>query len=583
MLTKTTSLEPICVAADATLLDVLQQSDAAVKNGLPAGISLVVDNDGRLLGTITDGDIRRASLQHRSFDIPAGDVMNTDPIFFSENFSYREILEALPAALKKRGRNSKKFLSKVILVDEDRRPTRIVEYHQLWEQRVANHRHVVILGLGYVGFTLALVLADRGFRTTGFDIDEKRINKLNEGESYVHERGLDELFKRQLKKNFFASSEFPEDGDVYIISVGTPVRKASAEEPYPLPDLTALQKAAASVGQRLKRGNLVILRSTVPVGTTREVVLPILEKESGLTGGEDFHLSFAPERTAEGKAVKELRELPQIIGGINEESVEATAALFRDLTPTIVRVKSIEQAEIAKLLNNSFRDLIFSFANQVAQIASFYNVDIVETIKAANQGYPRDPIPLPSPGVGGACLTKDPYIFSSVADRNGFGATLFNHGREVNESMMPFVVERVLKQLEAVGKDPAKSTLLVCGLAFKGEPETGDIRNSTSIEIAQILMEKVSKVYGHDPIAEKEEVLAEGLIPVDLEAGLKKADAVLFLNNHRYYEKLDLEEMIASVKAPAIIFDGWKIFNTDDVLHSGPCIYMGLSFTASSI
>lgn len=581
MLTKT-ALEPLCFRASTPLIDVLTQCDKAVKNGFPAGIALVVDEEGKLIGTITDGDVRRATIHHQSFEIEAGVVMNTDPIFFPDHYSYKQVLEVLPHVLKDKGRNSKKYLSKVLLVDEEQRPTRIIEYHQLWEQRVATHRHVVVLGMGYVGFTLALVLADRGFQTTGFEIDVNRVKRLEKGESYIHERGLDELFKRQLNKNFFPSATLPEDGDVYIISVGTPVARQNGDE-LPTPNLNALKAAARMVGEKLQAGNLVVLRSTVPVGTTREVVLPVLEQASGLIGGVDFHLSFAPERTAEGKAVKELRELPQLIGGLNEESVEATAALFRDLTPAIVRLKTIEQAEIAKLLNNCFRDLKFSFANYVSQIASHYNVDIVETIRAANQGYPRDPIPLPSPGVGGACLTKDPYIFSSVAKKFGFESTLFDFGRIINESMHQHVVDKILAQLVKVKKDPAECSILICGLAFKGEPETGDIRNSSSIEIADLLKPHVARVYGHDPIADVDEVLAAGITPTDLPAGYAKADVVLFLNNHRFYEKIDLAEMISHLKAPAIIFDGWKLFNTGDVLHSGPCYYMGLSFVTSSI
>lgn len=576
------SISLLCVTQDTSLREVLQRQNDAVKEGYPSGISLVVNDDFELIGTITDGDIRRASLKFNSFDIPAGQLMNTDPVFFPASFSFSQILESLPLELQRRSRRSKNFLSKVVLVNESRQPVRIVEYHQLWEQRVANHRHVVVVGMGYVGFTLALVLADRNFRTTGFDIDMDKIVALKAGVSYIHERGLDELFKRQLHKNFLPESELPDDGDVFIISVGTPVVATNFGE-MPSPDLKALEGASKAVGKKLRRGNLVILRSTVPVGTTRKVVLPILEQESGLTAGIDFHLSFAPERTAEGKAIKELRELPQIIGGLNEESTEATAALFRDLTPTIVRVRSLEHAEIAKLLNNCFRDLVFSFANQMALIAHHFNADIVEIIKAANQGYPRDPIPLPSPGVGGACLTKDPYIFASVAKEIGIPMTLPGFGRQINEEMIPFVVNRVLDQLRTSGKNPADANILVCGLAFKGEPETADLRNSTAVEIAQLLMPQVSQVFGHDPVGDKAEIESLGIIPVDFKAGLKQADAVLFLNNHRSYEKIDLAEMIQLLRAPAIIFDGWKLFNTDDVLHSGPCIYMGLSFTATSL
>ena len=581
MLTKT-MLSPLCVQKEDSLIQVLERTNEAVQQGHPAGIALVVDAEGKLIGTITDGDIRRASVRHRSFETTAGEVMNADPITFPDHYTIKDVLEALPKVLEAKGRKSERFLSKVVLVDAEKRPTRILEYHQLWEQRVASHRHVVVMGMGYVGFTLALVLADRGFQTTGFDIDQKKIDLLNDGKSYIHERGLDELFSRQLNNNFLPSAELPEDGDVYIISVGTPVVQQEGMD-MPGPRLDYLESASRMVGEKLKRGNLVILRSTVPVGTTREVVLPMLEEASGLKAGIDFHLSFAPERTAEGKAVKELRSLPQIIGGFNEESVEATAALFRDLTPTIVRVDSLEQAEIAKLLNNCFRDLIFSFANHVSQIASHYNVDIVQTIRAANQGYPRDPIPLPSPGVGGACLTKDPYIFASVARKWDYDTTLFEYGRSVNESMHPYVVDRLLAQWVKLGKTPKECNVLICGLAFKGEPETGDIRNSSAIEIAELLKPHVGRIYGHDPVADKEEVLAEGITPTEMEDVYDKVDAVLFLNNHRYYERMDIPQMVKDLKAPAIIFDGWSLFNSEDVINAGPCIYMGLSQTVSSL
>ena len=577
-----TSLESLCFSAETPLLEMLKKQDEAVKSGLPAGIALIVDAEGILIGTITNGDLRRAAVKYGSYDLTVGEVMQKDPIFFPADYSYKDIIKALPDKLQTKGRKSSRFLEKVVMVDEAQKPVRIIEYHQLWEQRVASHRHVVVVGLGYVGFTLSVALADKGFRVTGVDVDPGKIESLKNGESYIHEQGILELFREQLGQYFFPSTELPEEGDVYIISVGTPVPKM-LNGVSPSPDLGALQLSAQMVGEKLGRGNLVILRSTVPIGTTRKYVLPVLEKASGLKVGEDFHLAFAPERTAEGKAVKELRELPQIIGGFNEESVEATAALFRDLTPTIVRVKNLEEAEMAKLINNCYRDLIFAFSNQLSMIANQFNIDVVDTIKAANQGYPRDPVPLPSPGVGGPCLTKDPYIFSSVARQMGIESTLFEQGREINQAMLGFVAERVVNQLKRIGKNPQESTVLVCGLAFKGHPETGDIRNSTSVEIAKLIEPQVGRLIGHDPVSTDEEIEAEGITPVDFEAGLKIADAVLFLNNHRSYEKIDVFDMVRKLKAPGIVFDGWKLFDPSDILNACPCVYMNLSQTLSSI
>lgn len=571
----------LCVARSAPLTEVIRRFEGATERGLPAGVALVVDGTGRLEGTVTDGDIRRALLRREGIETTAGAAMHKNPITFSEHLSYQSIIRRLPIELERRGRRGRKFLGKIILVDDDGRPARVLDYHQLWEQRVATHRHVVVVGLGYVGLTLALELAEEGFRVTGVDVDAGKIAGLARGESHVHEQGLPELLREQLKQNFRPATAVPDDGDVFVISVGTPVASVGGSG-APQPQLEILREACRLVGGKLGPGALVVLRSTVPVGTTREVVAPLLEEVSGLRAGKDFHLAFAPERTVEGKALQELRELPQIIGGINEDSVEATVALFRELTPTMVRVESLEAAEMAKLINNSFRDLIFAFANEIARVSSVFNLDAVELIRAANRGYPRDPVPLPSPGVGGPCLTKDPYILGAVASRAGLATTLAHLGRATNESMHEFVADAVVRELRALGKDPAQSTVLVCGLAFKGRPETGDIRNSTSLEIAKLLSAKVGRVLGHDPVVPAAAIAAEGLTPAELPGALRESDAVLFLNNHRSYEKLDPFALARSLRGPGIVYDAWRLFRADDILGACPVVYMGLGFVRRS-
>ena len=581
MLLANDRIEAICVVGDATLLEVLKVQCEAKQFGLPAGIALVVDNEGRLCGTVTDGDVRRAVLRTGGLAVTASEAMSHDPILFPANFTAGQILELLPVELEKRGRSSRLFLGKIVLVDDERRPVRVMEYHHLWEQRVATHRHLVVVGLGYVGLTLALVMADESYRVTGVDIDRERVAQLARGESYVHELGLPQLLREHLGTNLRVSTEIPADGDVFIVSVGTPVEKGN--DGPPTPDLRFLREACELIAPKLRFGSLVVLRSTVPVGTTRSVVLPLLERLSGLRGGLDFHLSFAPERTIEGKALHELRNLPQIIGGLDADSVEATVALFRELTPTVVRVASLESAEMVKLINNSFRDLVFSFANEMARVASAFDVDVVEVIGAANRGYPRDPVPLPSPGVGGPCLTKDPYILAAAGRRAGLEVTLSERGRRINEAMHAFVADALLAKLEALGKDPAASRVLVCGLAFKGHPETGDMRDSSSIRIAELLSGRVGKLYGHDPVVAAADIARQGLEPVELPTGFAGMDAVLFLNNHRRYETLDVFEMVRGLNPPGIVFDGWRLFEPDDVLGACPCVYMGLSFSRSSV
>lgn len=563
------------------IISLYQLFNQSVQHDLPSGIALVVDAGNSLIGTITDGDIRRSIVENNTLDLRARDCMQKNPITFPEHSTIHDILEALPRELASRGRKSNRFLSKIVLVDALKRPVRVLDYHQLIEQRVARHRNLVVIGLGYVGLTMALVLADEGFQVTGVEIDPLRRDLLLKGESYIHEIGLPELVKAHVNKRFKVEAAIPEEGDVYLISVGTPVEPGPDGQKIPV--MRYLEDACRNIAPNLKRGNLVILRSTVPMGTCRTVVKPILEQGSGLVCGLDFHLSFAPERTAEGKALKELRSLPQIIGGYDQDSTEATAAIFRDITPVIVRVDSMEAAEMAKLINNSFRDYIFAFSNQMALIASKYNINVVDVIHAANEGYPRDPVPLPSPGVGGPCLTKDPHIFASTGEELGFTGDLFRKGRKINESMHQHVFDLIWNQLLTIGKKPENAKILLCGMAFKGAPETGDIRNSSAVEIGALFLEKISRVFAYDPVASREEIAAEGFEPVDLPMGFDQMDAVLFLNNHKNFEKLQASDLVFRMGTAPIIFDGWNLFRSENILKIKPCVYIGLSFIKSSL
>lgn len=576
------NLEKLFISRSVSANEMLAIIQNAPKSGLPSGILLVLDDMGRLEGTITEGDIRRGILKFGHLDFISADVINTNPIIFDEKISALQILNRLPIELKNRGRSNQKFLGKIVLVNESNEPVRIIDYHELWEQRVATHRHVVVVGLGYVGLTLSLALADAGIQVTGVDADLKKLDLLKKGKSYIHEQGLQRLLTEYLDDKFIPQANIPDSGDVFVISVGTPVEKHPGQASY-LPNMDYLQQASKLIGNKLQQGNLVILRSTVPIGTSRNYVIPILEQSSGLKCGLDFHLSFAPERTAEGRAIKELRELPQIIGGYNSDSVEATAALFKELTNSIVRVDSLEASEMIKLLNNSFRDYVFAFSNYVSQLAAEFNINIGDIITAANKGYPRNPIPLPSPGVGGPCLTKDPYIFAEVARSKGLKQGIFEQSREINESMHSFIVDRLLYEINRLGKDPANCSVLACGLAFKGRPETGDLRNSSAVEIVRLLKPHVAEIYGYDPVADMKEIASCDIVPVFIPEGFRQVDIVMFLNNHLSFEKINIFEMVREMNEKPIVFDAWHLFRPDDVLHVRPSVYMGLSFVTSSV
>jgi UDP-N-acetyl-D-mannosaminuronic acid dehydrogenase len=546
----------------------------ASKYSLPAGIVLVCSDDGELVAVVTDGDVRRGLLAGVNLDDPVARIMREDPIVFPEDTPYRSILRQIPFIIRERGRYRGGVVEKIIFVDSKRRPTRVLNFFDLWQHNVTEHRHVVVVGMGYVGLTLAIVLAELGYRVTGIEHNPAIRDALLEGNPHFHEPGLKTALSGLLNKSLFVEDEAPHDGDIFVISVGTPLDSELR------PNLEHVSSAAREVGARLKESSLVILRSTVPVGTTREVVVPLLEEASGLEAGSDFYVAFAPERTVEGDALRELRELPQIVGGLTPNCQDLTSALFANVTPVVVRVDSLEEAELAKIVNNGFRDMSFAFANEIALICKHFNIDSHSLVQAANQGYRRNPIPSPSPGVGGACLNKDPYIMAEAARRVGLEQPLSLSGRRLNESMPTMVAHWAKEALAKAGKDVGDSIIFLAGMAFKGQPETSDMRGSTSLEIAKLFAEDCRELRVHDPVVERDQLESLGYRPVSVEEGFNGADLVMLLTNHVEYSRLELRPLLESLARPAVFVDAWGVHDPDIVLTVDGIIYQRLGSIA---
>ena len=430
-----------------------------------------------------------------------------------------------------------------------------------------------ILGLGYVGLTLSTVLADIGFPVVGIDRDESLISDLKQGKPHFHEKGLEQLLKAVAEQTHPPQYQvgLPAPcADIYIITVGTPIERPSLD-----PDLDHVRNATLEVARVLRRGNLVVLRSTVPVGTTRNVVLPVLEQTSGLKAGMDFDLAFCPERTIEGKALRELRELPQIIGGLNAQSAELAQALFGQVTSTIIDLGSLEASEMLKIMDNTYRDMMFAYANQMALVCHAVGLDMAPIVRAANQGYNRNNIPVPSPGVGGACLSKDPYILSSVCRQVGIDPILFIKGRSVNEFMPVHVVDRVYEALTSIGNGVSGGTVFVLGFAFKGRPETSDMRDSPTLDVVRELHRRGAKVLGHDPLVLDEDIESLNVEVTNLNNGFAKADAVIVMIDHPIYANLDIT-VLTQAKRPIVLMDGWNLYRSQSSDFSSNVIYMSI-------
>jgi UDP-N-acetyl-D-mannosaminuronic acid dehydrogenase len=439
---------------------------------------------------------------------------------------------------------------------------------------MGSKKEIAVLGLGYVGLTLSVVLARRGFKVYGVDINKGIVNQLRKGEPHFYERGLEILLKQQLElRNLEIFESLPNKKiDTYIICVATPLQKKTKK-----PDVGYIRNVVIDVARHMDRGSLVILRSTVPVGGSRNIVLSLLEKHSGFKAGKDFSFVYAPERTIEGEAILELEKNPQIIGGFDEKSSSLASNLFRKITPTIINVSSLEAAELIKIIDNTYRDVKFSYANEIAMMCEKLGLNATELINAANIHYPRNDIPAPSPGVGGTCLSKDPYFLANCARKVGYRARIIEDARKINESIPVHIVRRIRAKLKELNKDIEKAKIFIIGFAFKGQPETDDMRNSTTLWFLDELKKYANDIYGFDPIVKKEQLKRLGIKVCDvLEEGFSNADVVLFMNNHKSYLNLDPLEICSRMNKPAIFYDAWRLFEKELFDEIDDVCYMGV-------
>jgi nucleotide sugar dehydrogenase len=411
--------------------------------------------------------------------------------------------------------------------------------------------NVCVIGLGYVGLTLSVAMADAGFRVHGVERDPHIRRCLEARQAHFSEVGLNERLATQIERqNLTFSERVPATGGatIYVVTVGTPIGPDKRTE------FGAIRAVIADIAKVLKDGDLVVLRSTVRIGTTTEVVQPMLDAT-----GKKYELAFCPERTLEGKALLELRTLPQVVGGVDDQSTFRASQVFSFLTPSIVRVRNAETAEMVKLINNTQRDYLFAFANEVAAICDAVGVSAHEVIASGNLGYPRANLPYPGP-VGGPCLEKDPYILAEGLERYNFTPALALAGRRWNESLPERSVQALADDLRSRGvENPQK--IAVIGSAFKGRPETDDLRGSLVIPIIAALKQQFpdAVLVGWDPVVSPEAQTRLGLTAVDaVEDAFSGASLVVMQNNHQALERLKLPWLSQLMTQPGTIYDYWN-------------------------
>jgi UDP-N-acetyl-D-mannosaminuronic acid dehydrogenase len=421
-----------------------------------------------------------------------------------------------------------------------------------------------VVGMGYVGLTLTAALARAGNVVYGVDVQPAVRESLARGRPLIFEPGVEEVFEEMVGSTISIGAELPAEGlDAAVICVSTPIDEATHQ-----PNLANLAAAARDIARWCGPETVVVVRSTVPIGASRAVVLPPLLEAWGRV-----RLVMAPERTIQGQALRELVELPQVIGGLDEESLTAGVDVFSELAKQVVPVSSLETAEMVKLSNNCHTDLIYSFGNELALIAEGHGLDPLEVIRAANLDYPRPD--LSKPGyVGGGCLSKDPYIMvNSARAREPF---LVGRVRELNEYLPVHVASTVVDMLRNERGATEGARLAVLGWAYKGWPPTDDMRGTAIASMMPVFAEAGITVLGHDPMVTNEVIHAYGGEPVSLDKAYSEADGVLIINDHPDYRAIQPDAVLSGAK-PLFIYDSWRILDETAVRAAG-VRYAGLGY-----
>jgi UDP-N-acetyl-D-glucosamine dehydrogenase len=394
---------------------------------------------------------------------------------------------------------------------------------------------MAVLGLGYVGLPFATVFGESGFNVLGVDPDPKKVDAVNSGKSYIGDVESDQVAKLVKAKKLRATTDFAELAkiDAVSICVPTPLRKTGD------PDLSFIVSATEKLAEQLHPGMVIVLESTTYPGTTRELMLDMLASKSGLKVGEDFFLAFSPERVDPGRTDWTTANMPKVVGGVTKACGEVATLWYSQALKTVVPVSTAEVAEMAKLLENTFRMVNIALVNELALMCNRLGVDVWEVIDAAATkpfGFMKF---LPGPGLGGHCIPIDPLYLSWKLKELNYTARFIELASEINTNMPRYVVGRVQDALNEHSKSLNGSRVLVLGTAYK--PDIDDLRESPALDVIALLREKKAEVVYHDPYVPHmdHEDWELDSVPDYLKAA-KESDVVVIVTNHKAYDYPEL-------------------------------------------
>jgi UDP-N-acetyl-D-mannosaminuronic acid dehydrogenase len=406
---------------------------------------------------------------------------------------------------------------------------------------------IAVIGLGYIGLPTASLFATHGHKVIGVDVNERIVNTINRGEIHIEEPGLFTLAQAAVGSGNLRASLKPEISDVYMICVPTPVTKDKAS------DMSYVDDAVRAILPLVKKGDLVILESTSPPGTTRDRIAPVLA-ETGLKIGEELHLAHCPERVLPGKILRELIENARIIGGITEESAKITEELYRGIVEGPMYLTDCTTAEMSKIMENTYRDVNIALANELGHLCEELGISAWEVVALANK-HPRVNLHLPGPGVGGHCISVDPWF---LVHKFGDFAGFIRHSRNINDGQPQRVVN---KALELVGHIQPRPRIALFGVSYKGNID--DYRESPALEIIKLLKDK-SDLRVYDPHIKN----GIGYELSSLDDAIDSADLLLLVTDHNDFRFLAAKE-IGKRMRNRILFDTRNFLDTESYRKAG--------------
>lgn len=402
-------------------------------------------------------------------------------------------------------------------------------------------KNICVIGLGYIGLPTATLFSNKEQRVLGVDIDENIIENLKNGKVTISEPGLDELVLQEVNNGNLSVSSTPMESDVFIIAVPTPIRDNKKA------DLSYVIEATKSILPYIKKGNIVVLESTSPIGTTEDIIKPILE-ETGLNIGEDIYLGYCPERVIPGHIIKEMVENSRVIGGINLKSAIEIKKIYETMVKGKIFVTDCKTAEMCKLMENTFRDVNIALSNELAKICEKNKINAWEVIEYCNE-HPRVEFMKPGPGVGGHCIAVDPWF---IVEKEPELTDLIHTAREINDSMPLYVYDKIINLI----KDSNSKKVTMLGITYKENID--DIRESPIIKIINKLILNDISVNVYDPYVKDYYLSKDNIIDA-----CKDSDIVVLGVSHDEFKSLPLRE-ISNVMKGNIILDTRNSINYEN-------------------